>query len=61
MALLFRPYEEKDIPQLTQLWNRITEEGISFPGDRVLSEQEAAQMFASQTLTACAVEGERCV
>ena len=58
MEIIFRPYEQKDIVQLTKLWNHITEEGISFPGDQLLSEQEASDMFAAQTLTACAVDGD---
>lgn len=52
--ITIREFKEKDIPQLTALWNEVTAEGNSFPGDKILTEQEAQGMFARQTLTAVA-------
>ena len=54
-----RLYKSEDIASMTAIWNDITEEGISFPGDTVLTRQQAAEMFAAQSATGCAVqEGE---
>ena len=54
-----REYTQKDLPQLTKLWNEITEDGSYFPGEEILSQKEAAEMFAAQTAVMCAVEEER--
>ena len=61
MDLTLRQFEEKDLPQMTEIWNEIVIEGVSFPGAEPLSLQEAGEMFASQTRTVCALNGEEVV
>lgn len=53
-----REYEQKDLPNLTKLWNEITEDGVYFPGEEILSLEQATRMFAQQTAVMCAVEGD---
>ena len=54
--ITIREYTTQDLPKLTELWNEIVESGISFPQETPLSQEEAKDFFASQTLTACAFE-----
>ena len=54
-----RNYQEKDLPQMTEIWNEIVEAANAFPGDHSLSADEAAAMFATQTDTVCACEGDQ--
>lgn len=55
MEVEMKEFEESQLPQMTEIWNDIIEEGISFPGDQVLLESEALEMFREQTSTVCAV------
>jgi L-amino acid N-acyltransferase YncA len=61
MKIALRPIEKADMPQATAIWNAVVEEGDSFPGDDVLSEAEAWDMFCAQTETVCAVMGDEIV
>ncbi|WP_040195842.1 GNAT family N-acetyltransferase [Candidatus Soleaferrea massiliensis] len=59
MSLIIRTYTERDLPAITEIWNEIVQAADSFPGDHPLESSEAADMFASQTETACAeLDGE---
>ena len=51
-----RLYQAADIAGMTAIWNDITDEGVSFPGDEILTEQQAADLFAAQSATGCAVQ-----
>ncbi|MBC3899856.1 GNAT family N-acetyltransferase [Acetobacterium malicum] len=55
MDIKMRPLRQEDLKSATEIWNFIVAEGNSFPGDAVLSEDEAAAMFAQQTETVCAL------
>lgn len=55
MKLEMKEFEESQLPEMVEIWNDIIEEGVSFPGDQVLSEAEALEMFREQTSTVCAV------
>lgn len=59
LEIILKSYTEQDAAQVTKLWNEITEAGDSFPGDKLLNEAEANEMFLSQTETVCAWEGKR--
>ena len=49
-----RPYEPEDIPRLTEIWNETVEAGNAFPQESPMTEEEAAEFFASQTFTGAA-------
>lgn len=55
MELEMKEFEARQLPEMTEIWNDVVEEGVSFPGDRVLSEKEAFEMFREQTSTVCAM------
>lgn len=58
MEVVMRPYEAKDIPQITAIWNEIVESALAYPEEEVLKEEEAEDFFASQTATICACKGD---
>ncbi len=61
MNIEMRSLRQADLKQATDIWNFIVEEANSFPGDQVLCEAEAAAMFAQQTETVCAFQGDEVV
>ena len=54
MSVTVRPYTEKDLPAMTQIWNAVVEDGMAFPQTDPLSPQAAAGFFAGQSLSAVA-------
>lgn len=61
MELTLRPYREEDLPAMTEIWNGVVEQADSFPGDHPLEAGEVAAMFAAQTRTVVALDGEEVV
>ena len=51
MELVMKEFAEEPLPEMTEIWNDVVEEGISFPGDKALSEKEALKMFREQAST----------
>lgn len=51
-----RKYEQKDVPEMTEIWNEVVREGIAFPQETELTEETGAEFFASQTYTAVTEE-----
>jgi ribosomal protein S18 acetylase RimI-like enzyme len=49
------------LPQAAAIWNSVVEEGTSFPGDELLSDEQAWEMFQAQTASVCAVDGDEVV
>ena len=49
-----KPIEYTDLPQAVTIWNNVVDEGDSFPGETLLTEAEAWEMFLAQTETVCA-------
>ena len=45
MSVTVRPYTEKDLPAMTQIWNAVVEDGMAFPQTDPLSPQEAAGLI----------------
>ena len=54
MEIRIRSYEEKDLPQMIEIWNEVVEEGIAFPQEELLNSQTGKEFFASQTYNAVA-------
>ncbi len=61
MKLEMKEFSEEQLPEMVKIWNDVVEEGISFPGDKALSEQEALEMFREQTSTVCVTLNEKVV
>ncbi|MBD5543992.1 MAG: GNAT family N-acetyltransferase [Lachnospiraceae bacterium] len=55
MNIKIRPYEEKDLPEIIEIWNEVVEEGNAFPQEELLNARTGKQFFASQTYSAVAV------
>ena len=54
---MVRPYVSGDLPEMRDIWNEVVREGIAFPQEEELDEQEASAFFASQTLSCVCEEG----
>ena len=61
MEITVREYKREDIPAMCEIWNDIVEEGKAFPQIETLSLAEAEELFASQSFTGVAVEGDQIV
>jgi len=47
--MLIREYNENDIKQMISIWNEVVEDGIAFPQENLLDENEGKDFFASQS------------
>lgn len=51
MNAIVREYQENDLEAMVSIWNEVVEEGIAFPQENLLSLEEGASFFASQSYT----------
>ena len=58
MRLEIREFIEKDLEQMTEIWNGVVADGNAFPQDKEMSREQAKEFFLSQSLTAVACDGE---
>lgn len=58
MGYIVRKYEEKDLPELIDIWNSVIEEGMTFPQLEFLNSESGKLHFQSQTYTGVAVNEE---
>ena len=49
-----RKYQETDLPEMRSIWNEVVEEGIAFPQEECLTEENGGYFFASQSYTSVA-------
>ena len=56
--IIVRKYEEKDLPAMIRIWNKVVEDGVAFPQEECLDEKTGAEFFAAQTYTAVAENRE---
>lgn len=54
--MIIRGYEEKDIKEMTAIWNEVVEDGIAFPQEELLDEISGAKFFAEQSRCGVAVD-----
>ena len=52
--MIIREFNRNDILQMLSIWNDIVDEGVAFPQENCLDENEGLAFFASQTYTAVA-------
>ena len=57
--MIIRKYENKDIEQITEIWNEIVESAIAFPEEEPLKLEEAREFFAKELAVICACEGDK--
>lgn len=55
MNVKINPFEEKNLYKMIKIWNKIVEEGISFPQEEVLDMKSGKEFFQSQTYTGVAI------
>ncbi|MDE6034386.1 MAG: GNAT family N-acetyltransferase [Ruminococcus sp.] len=58
MNIIIREYTEKDIPEMTAIWNEVVEDGIAFPQEELLSLETGKKFFAEQSYSAVAEDTE---
>ena len=58
MDIVVRKYEEKDLYEMIEIWNKIVDEGNAFPQEERLTLESGAVFFAGQTYTGVAEEAE---
>ena len=44
-----REYNEKDIAAMVKIWNKVVEDGVSFPQEEILDEKSGKEFFAAQS------------
>lgn len=52
--IIIREYEEKDISEMTMIWNEVVKDGVAFPQEDELSEETGKEFFDSQSYTGVA-------
>ena len=52
--IIIREYEEKDISEMTIIWNEVVKDGVAFPQEDELSEETGKEFFGSQSYTGVA-------
>lgn len=56
-GLILRPVTKEYLHDATSIWNEIVAAGDSFPGDELLNDEQAWEMFEAQTASVCALDG----
>ena len=51
-----REFTKNDLAEMTKIWNEVVEQGVAFPQDEKLTEENAYDFFASQSFSAVAEE-----
>ncbi|MCR5007070.1 MAG: GNAT family N-acetyltransferase [Oribacterium sp.] len=52
--IIIREYEEKDISEMTMIWNEVVKDGVAFPQEDELSKETGKEFFDSQSYTGVA-------
>ncbi len=52
--IIIREFQKKDLTEMIQIWNEIVKEGIAFPQEECLDENNGREFFSSQSYTAVA-------
>ena len=56
MNIEIRKYTKENIPEMTDIWNEVVEDGIAFPQEETLTYEAAAEFFAAQSYCGAAVD-----
>ena len=58
MNIIIRKFEEKDLPDMIEIWNEIVEEGIAFLQEELFNLGSGKRFFEEQTYTGVAVDAD---
>lgn len=58
MEVKLRIYREEDLAAMTEVWNRVVEEGVAFPQTELLNAESAVNFFGGQTCCGVAEDEE---
>lgn len=58
MDIIIREHNKNDVAEMAKIWNEIVEEGIAFPQEDCLDEEQAKFFFGGQSYTGVAVDEE---
>lgn len=58
MNIEIRKYTTENIPEMTDIWNEVVEDGIAFPQEETLTYEAAAEFFAAQSHCGAAVDSD---
>ena len=50
MNVTVRKYEEKDLPDLIRIWNEVVEDGVAFPQEECLNEEQEKLFFQNRPI-----------
>ena len=56
MNIVVRKFEEKDLIDMTRIWNEVVEDGIAYPQEELLDIDSGRAFFEEQTYTGVAVD-----
>lgn len=51
-----RPYNDDDVAGMCDIWNEVVKDGIAFPQEKPMEQDEAASFFAGQTCCGVATD-----
>jgi len=54
LDIVVRPYEDRDIPEMTDIWNQVVLDGEAFPQETCLDQVTGKAFFEEQSLSAVA-------
>lgn len=61
MEVQVRPYSKQDVPSMAAIWNRVVMDGMAFPQEEPVTDDEAEEFFGSFDHCGVAVAGERVI
>ena len=47
--IIIRKFEQKDIPEMIKIWNEVVDEGVAFPQEDFLTDDNGGAFFAAQS------------
>ena len=56
--VIIRKYTEKDIAEMTDIWNEVVEDGVAFTKEELLTEESGKEFFRAQTYSVVAKNKE---
>ena len=59
MNIQIRGFENQDIKEMVQIWNRVVEDGIAFPQLEILDEEAGFNFFKEQSHTGVAIDNDK--
>lgn len=61
MNIRVEKYNEKQLPEMINIWNEVVSEGVAFPQEELLDTEAGKEFFESQTYTAVAIDEQNIV